>query len=142
MAADEIARAMSSLGACGRVVLAVSGGRDSMVLLDYAARWARAAIAAVATFDHATGPAATRAASLVRLRARALGLPVRSARARKAGRSEAALRVARWDFLDHVAAEHGAHVATAHTRDDQLETVVMRILRGTGARGLAGLCAP
>jgi tRNA(Ile)-lysidine synthase len=142
MAADEIERAMSSLDKNGPVVLAVSGGRDSMVLLDAAARWARPAIAAVATFDHATGPAATRAASLVRRRAHALGFPVRSARARKAGRSEAALRVARWDFLHHVAAEYGAHVATAHTRDDQLETVVIRILRRTGARGLAGLCAP
>jgi len=142
MAADEIERATRSLGANGRVVLAVSGGRDSMVLLDAAARLSRAAIAAVATFDHATGPSATRAASLVRGRARALGLPVRSARARTAGRSEAALRAARWDFLDHVAAEFGAHVATAHTRDDQLETVVMRVLRGAGARGLAGLCAP
>ena len=133
---------MSSLDANGRVVLAVSGGRDSMVLLDAAARTSRAAIAAVATFDHATGPAATRAASLVRRRADALGVPVRSARARKAGRSEASLRAARWDFLEHVAAEYGARVATAHTCDDQLETVLMRILRGAGARGLAGLCAP
>ena len=142
MAADEIERAINSLDANGRVVLAVSGGRDSMVLLDAAARSSRAAIAAVATFDHATGPAATRAAALVRRRARALGLPVRSARARTAGRSEAALRAARWDFLRHVGAEYGACVATAHTRDDQMETVVMRILRGAGARGLAGLCAP
>ena len=143
MAADEIERAMSSLRATGRVVLAVSGGRDSMVLLDAAAHSSsRAAIAAVATFDHATGPAATRAAALVRRRARALGLPVRSARARTAGKSEAALRAARWDFLEHVSAEYGARVATAHTRDDQLETVLMRILRGAGARGLAGLCAP
>jgi tRNA(Ile)-lysidine synthase len=142
MAADEIERAINSLDANGRVVLAVSGGRDSMVLLDAAARSSRAAIVAIATFDHATGAAATRAASLVRRRAHALGLPVRSARARMAGRSEAALRAARWDFLRQVGAEYGARVATAHTRDDQLETVVMRILRAAGARGLAGLCAP
>ena len=142
MAADEIERAISSFDANGPVVLAVSGGRDSMVLLDAAARWSRAAIAVVATFDHATGRAATRAAVLVRRRAHALGLHVTSGRARAAGRSEAALRAARWDFLDHVAREYGAQVATAHTRDDQLETVLMRILRGAGARGLAGLCAP
>jgi tRNA(Ile)-lysidine synthase len=142
MTADEIERAIRSLDAHECVVLAVSGGRDSMVLLDAAARSSRAAIAAVATFDHATGPAATRAVALVRRRARALGLPVSSARARTAGRSEAALRAARWDFLRHVGAEYGARVATAHTRDDQLETVLMRVLRGAGARGLAGLCAP
>ena len=142
MADDEIERATASLGANGPIVLAVSGGRDSMVLLDAAARTSRAAIAAIATFDHATGPAATRAVALVRRRAQALGLPVRSARARRAGRSEAALREARWHFLNHVGAEFGARVATAHTRDDQLETVMMRILRGAGARGLAALCAP
>jgi len=142
MADDEIECATRSLGANGRVVLAVSGGRDSMVLLDAAARTSRAAIAVVATFDHATGPAARRAVKLVRRRAQALGLLVTSGRARTAGRSEAALRAARWDFLEHVGAKYVARIATAHTRDDQLETVVMRILRGAGARGLAGLCAP
>ena len=63
-------------------------------------------------------------------------------RARSTGTSEAAWRDARWSFLNRVARAYKARVATAHTRDDQVETVVMRLLRGAGARGLAALAAP
>lgn len=142
MSADDVERAVRSLRDGERVVLAVSGGRDSMVLLDAAARFAPAAIAIVATFDHRTGPASSVASSAVRARARELGVRVTSARARIAGRSEAELRSARWDFLRAMSRRHHARVATAHTRDDQLETVLMRTMRGAGARGLACLCAP
>ena len=130
------------LGTVPRVVLAVSGGCDSMVLLHAAARWAPGRIAAVATFDHGTGAAARRAASLTVRAARALGIPARRGRARGALRGEAAWRDARWAFLRGVATELEAEVATAHTRDDQVETVIMRALRGSGARGLAALYAP
>jgi len=126
----------------GLVVLAVSGGRDSMVLLQAMARWAPGRIAAVATFDHGTGSHATEAASLVAAESRRLGLTVVRERARVPGHSEAAWRRARWDFLERIARAFKAPVATAHTRDDQLETVVMRLLRGAGARGLAALAAP
>lgn len=126
-----------------RVVLAVSGGRDSMVLLDAVARSFGERVAYVATFDHGTGSAASRAAALVERRASELGLPVR--RGQLDGSTtvprEAAWREARWRFLRAVALEAGAAVATAHTRDDQVETVFMRGLRGAGARGLAGLYA-
>jgi tRNA(Ile)-lysidine synthase len=54
---------------------------------------------------------------------------------------EAAWRAERWEFLAGWAAELGARVVTAHTRDDQAETVFMRILRDAGARGLAGMYA-
>jgi tRNA(Ile)-lysidine synthase len=142
MVVTSVDRAVGLLRDVGPIVLAVSGGRDSMVLLELAAREARSAVATVATFDHATGEAAARAVELVRERARELGVPVTTARARTAGRNEAALREARWDFLRSVSVRHGARVATAHTRDDQVETVLMRIMRGAGARGLAGLAAP
>ena len=122
-----------------RVVLAVSGGRDSMSLMHAAASRARDAVTCVATFDHATGVHSARAAALVSRAARELGLEVISGRARNAGRSEAEWRAQRWSFLRHVARERGAHVATAHTRDDQIETVLMRAMRGAGARGLAAL---
>ena len=125
----------------GPLVLAVSGGRDSMALLHAMARWARPRIAAVATYDHATGDYATEAASLVAAQARRLGLTVVRERARVGGRSEEQWRDARWAFLRRVAQGFRARVATAHTRDDQLETVVMRALRGSGARGLAALAA-
>lgn len=124
------------------LVLAVSGGRDSMALLHAMARWAPGRIAAVATFDHGTGSYATEAASLVAAQARRIGLTVVRERARVGGRTEAQWRDARWSFLRRVARGFRARVATAHTRDDQLETIVMRTLRGSGARGLAALAAP
>lgn len=124
------------------LVVAVSGGRDSMVLLEGLARAAPRSVAAVATFDHGTGPAATSAASLVRERARAFGFSVRSAISGNPAHTEAEWRAQRMEFLGDVARELEARVVTAHTVDDHLETVVMRALRGAGARGLAGLLAP
>lgn len=122
-------------------VLAVSGGRDSMALLHAAAHGAPECVAMVATFDHGTGPAATAGAALVGQYAERHRLPCRVGRGSIDGpRTEAAWRAARWDFLRRTAAACGAPViVTAHTRDDQVETVVIRVLRHAGARGLAGL---
>ncbi|HEU4989755.1 MAG TPA: tRNA lysidine(34) synthetase TilS [Gemmatimonadaceae bacterium] len=135
----EARRVLAS--AAGPLVLAVSGGCDSMVLLHAAHRVCPERVVAVATFDHGTGPAARRAAALVRREARRLGFSVAAGRARTAGTSEAEWRRARWAFLRRVAGGHAARVVTAHTRDDHVETVLMRVLRGSGARGLAGLHA-
>ena len=126
----------------GQLVLAVSGGRDSMTLLHAMARWAPQFIAAVATYDHGSGVAATEAAALVAAESRRLGLTVIRERARAIAPTEDAWRTARWSFLKRVARGYKASVATAHTRDDQVETIVLRLLRGTGARGLAALAAP
>ena len=125
----------------GSYLLAVSGGRDSMALLDAFARW-RADACAVATFDHGTGPVATAAAELVEAEATVRGLAVVSGKVEAGTPTEAAWRAARWRFLGGWARELGARVVTAHTRDDQLETVVIRALRGAGARGLAAMYAP
>jgi tRNA(Ile)-lysidine synthase len=122
-----------------RVVLAVSGGRDSMSLLHAAAARARGTIACIASFDHATGTHSARAVALVARVAGELGIDVVTARASTAGHTEAHWRTQRWSFLRRVSREHGAQVATAHTRDDQIETVLMRAMRGAGARGLAAL---
>ncbi|HEU4995563.1 MAG TPA: tRNA lysidine(34) synthetase TilS [Gemmatimonadaceae bacterium] len=124
-----------------RLVLAVSGGRDSMALLHACARATRDSIAVVATFDHGTGEAATAAARLVERDAKQLGLPFRGDRADTPGLNEAEWRESRRRFLRAVAAEVGGAIATAHTRDDQLETILIRVLRDSGARGLAGLYA-
>jgi tRNA(Ile)-lysidine synthase len=124
----------------GSVLLAVSGGRDSMTLLDAAVAVARDRLAGVATFDHGTGEAARRAVHLVRRAAAAYGLRLFAGRAALPDAGEAAWRAARWRFLRRAARRAGAAVvATAHTADDQVETVVLALLRDAGPRGLAGL---
>lgn len=127
-----------------RVVLAVSGGLDSMCLLSLVADRIppKKCTVSVATFDHGSGAQATLAAAFVGERAAAVGLRVHVGRATGVEPTEAAWREARWQFLRERASTQDAVIVTAHTADDQLETIVMRIMRGTGARGLAGLLSP
>ncbi|HEX8849673.1 MAG TPA: tRNA lysidine(34) synthetase TilS [Gemmatimonadaceae bacterium] len=125
-----------------RLVLAVSGGRDSIALLAAVMRVAPERVAAVATFDHGTGPAARDAVRHVEREGARLGVSVVSGRGEHPDASEAEWRAARWRFLREVARAHDALVATAHTRDDNVETILMRAMRGAGARGLAALYAP
>lgn len=139
--ARRIEPAVRSCAAGAPVVLAVSGGQDSMVLLHAAARALAPASVVVATFDHGTGRAATRAARHVAAEALTLGVPVVTGHATGGERSEAAWRDERWRFLREVAAATGGRVMTAHTRDDQVETILMRVMRGAGARGLAAMHA-
>jgi tRNA(Ile)-lysidine synthase len=131
----------AALTADKRFVLAVSGGRDSMVLLDAAVRVSLTRGLLVATFDHGTGEAAARAVELVASGAAELGLPCVIGHAAAVHSTEAGWREQRLAFLGSVAESERACVATAHTRDDQVETIVIRILRDAGARGLAGLYA-
>src|SRR5436309_3488274 len=140
----EVERAVeSALESCERAVLAVSGGLDSMVLLAVASRLpvrTRRKIM-VATFDHGTGRAAGRAAALVARHSLRCGFLCVSGRASTVGTREEEWRRTRWQFLEQVAAKRGASIVTAHTLDDQIETVFMRILRDAGPRGIAGLYA-
>lgn len=125
-----------------RLLLAVSGGRDSMVLLDTAFRVvADPARLLVATYDHGTGAAAREAAALVARECTDRSLPFVIGRTSRTLTREAEWRDARWSFIRGLAARESARIVTAHTRDDQVETVVIRVLRGAGARGLAGLYA-
>ncbi len=142
---DSILRSVgASLGPHDRVVLAISGGLDSMALLDAAAVACDRTRLLVATYDHGTGRAAEAACALVRRASADRGIECVVGRAVPGSirRSEAAWRDARWRFLRAVARARGARVATAHTADDQIETVLMRELRGAGPRGMAGLLAP
>jgi tRNA(Ile)-lysidine synthase len=124
-----------------RIVLAVSGGVDSMTLLDVASQLVERARLTVATLDHGTGSAATAAADLVEAQVATLGLECVRARAEEPLQTEAALRSLRWGFLRAVACARDAVVCTGHTEDDQIETVLMRLMRDAGPRGLAGLSA-
>jgi tRNA(Ile)-lysidine synthase len=110
-----------------------------MALLHAMARVSPQSVIMVATFDHGTGAAATRAARLVANESAALGFPCVVGAPDHVGSTESEWREQRFAFLDDVARRLRARVATAHTRDDQLETVLMRVMRDSGARGLAGL---
>ncbi len=127
------------------LLLAVSGGLDSMALMTAMCAVARDRIAAVATFDHGTGAVALEAVRHVNAVANAFGLTVVVGRMDATSRApegrEAAWRAARHAFLGEAAARFGGQITTAHTEDDQIETVLLRIVRGSGARGLAGLYA-
>ncbi len=127
----------------GAALLAVSGGVDSMVLLDLMAR-TRAVHRLpliVAHVDHGIHPASAVPAALVAARAHALGLPLVQVRlGLGVGCGETAARRARYAWLRAERARLGARwIVTAHHADDQSETVLMRALRGSGPAGLAGM---
>lgn len=134
--------ARSALAGHERVVLAVSGGLDSMALMDAVAQLigTRSSVL-VATFDHRTGSHASKAARLVESRANALGFRSVVGVAGKVCIKEHEWRQQRWDFLRSTGEQFRAPIFTAHTLDDQIETVFIRILRDSGPRGLAGLYA-
>lgn len=129
------------------VVLAVSGGPDSTALLWLAARW-RAALKSgpkllAVTIDHGLRPQSAAEAKLVGRLARDLGVAHRTlkwiGRKPETGLQEAA-REARYRLLAAAARRGGArHILTAHTLDDQAETILIRLMRGSGVSGLAAM---
>lgn len=132
------------------MVLAVSGGPDSTALLHGAAALAakRGWRLTIAHLDHALRPTSADEAAGVASSAARLGLPaeVRRTDVREVARNEHrsledAGRQARYRFLDEVAARLGpeALIATAHTADDVAETILLRLARGSGLRGLRGI---
>src|SRR5690606_25837479 len=124
------------------VLVAVSGGLGSGVLLELLrfGLGERAPRLAAAHFDHAMRPGSGADAEWVAGLCTAWDLPLQSGRAATPPRSEAEARAARYRFLEEAADRAGAdRIATAHHADDQAETVLFRIIRGTGLRGLAGI---
>jgi tRNA(Ile)-lysidine synthase len=127
------------------VLLACSGGADSTFL---ALTWCETAglppaVAVVVDHGHRAGSAAD--AENARALLKSLGLTVEVARADPPAPAEAnedQLRRVRYEVLLAAAGRHGAaRILTAHTADDLAETVILRIFRGTGLRGLAGIPA-
>ncbi|CAM3121624.1 tRNA lysidine(34) synthetase TilS [Corallococcus sp. ZKHCc1 1396] len=145
--APLLARSYADHGLAARsVLLAVSGGADSTALLVGTAR-IREALGLrveVATFDHGLrGGSAQEAASVARLAAR-LGLPchVRALALSPGAGVEARAREARYATLEALRGERDlAAIATGHTMNDQAETLLMRLARGTALRGARGIHA-
>ena len=124
--------------------VACSGGADSMALADAAIRAAGAAHVVVLVIDHGLVPGAAEAAQAVARWARERGAAavVRAVQVARRGSLEAAARDARYAALDALADELGlACVLVGHTARDQAETVLLRLLRGTGPAGLAAIPA-
>ncbi len=133
-----------------RVLVALSGGPDSVALTHLMAGLASAGelvVAGCAHFNHQLRPGADTDEQFAAGVAASLGLPWIVARedvgerARREGRSiEATAHDARHEFLERARVELDADVvALGHTRDDQAETFLLRLIRGAGARGLAGM---
>lgn len=127
----------------GRALIAVSGGPDSVALLHLLARSPAAAglSLAVVHVDHGISPDSGRVADLVGAHGAALGLPVRVERlALGVSASETRAREARYAaFRRALRSENAAFLFLAHHADDQVETILMRFLRGSGPAGLAGM---
>lgn len=126
----------------GRIGLACSGGADSMALTDAVLAATRDVV--VIHIDHGLSPGSTKVAEEVVAWARAQGASAVVRRVQVDGDAslEAAAREARYDAFETLAAELGlSAIFLAHTARDQAETVLMRILRGTGPAGLAGIAA-
>lgn len=138
--------ALDRLAPDGALGAAVSGGGDSMALLVLAARWAkrRGCRVEAATVDHGLRPESATEAAAVAARCARLDVPhetlrVEDLRARS-GNLSAAARETRMAHLGDWARRRGlAAVALGHTLDDQAETVLMRLARGSGAEGLSGM---
>lgn len=136
-----------------KIILAVSGGVDSMLLLaqvaERAAREGWLDEVVVAQFDHGTRESARADQELVARKARELGVRCEMGRigeglgdgvSSEGGGflSEAAARAARYEFLEAVGRKYApAEIWTAQHLDDLVETVAINLLRGTGWRGLA-----
>ncbi|MFC7550298.1 tRNA lysidine(34) synthetase TilS [Plantactinospora sp. GCM10030261] len=138
--------ALSRLPGGGPVLVACSGGADSLALAAttafVAARAGRRA--GLVTVDHGLqAGSAERAEALVRWAVSAGLEPVEAIPVRVAGRPggpEAAAREARYQALTAAARRHRAvAVLLGHTRDDQAETVLLALARGAGPRGMAGM---
>ncbi|MBP6962700.1 tRNA lysidine(34) synthetase TilS [Candidatus Saccharibacteria bacterium] len=126
-------------------IIAISGGVDSVVLLDMIARkkpetGVEKPLYIVAHFDHGIRSDSSEDAKFVESLAKNYGMAFVTKRADLGeGASEESARTARYEFLFNEMKKHNAEsVITAHHQDDVIETMIVNILRGTGPRGLIG----
>jgi tRNA(Ile)-lysidine synthase len=148
-AVDRALRASGMPARGSTLVVGLSGGADSVALTDALAalRRRRGFRLVAAHLDHGLRPGSADDAESCAELCRRLDVPfrrgeadVRARAARERGGLEQAARRERYAFLRDVRErEQAAAIAVAHTRDDQAETLLLRLTRGTGLRGLAGM---
>ena len=143
---EQFRRHLATLGLTpGRALVAVSGGPDSVALLDllHATREFHQLELVVAHFDHGIHPESAAVADRVRELAAFYDLACESGRAELgAFASETVARAARYAWLEATRRRLGAAIAlTGHHADDQAETILMRVLRGSGPAGLAAMAS-
>jgi tRNA(Ile)-lysidine synthase len=143
---DEADALFAGLEPASGIVVAVSGGPDSTCLMHLIAAWRARGTrprVTVATVDHGLREDAAREARAVGKWAKAAGLPHRIltwAGEKPKSRVQEVAREMRYRLLGELAHKLGAsHVVTGHTLDDQAETVLMRLMHGTGIGGLGGM---
>ncbi|MBI4207956.1 MAG: tRNA lysidine(34) synthetase TilS [Betaproteobacteria bacterium] len=144
MTSDLVSRVAETLGnfvsAGDRLVVGLSGGVDSVVLLDVLARLARRGRFELSAIhvNHQLSPNAPRWAAFCRKLCRTRGISLRVAKVTVArGDSvEAAARAARYEAFRKLRADY---IALAHNQDDQAETLLLQLLRGAGVKGLAAM---
>jgi tRNA(Ile)-lysidine synthetase-like protein len=123
----------------GRIFIAVSGGVDSMLLLEALIRYAKNQPLHIVHINHGLrGKESAADADLVRNVAAKLSSPFHFKKL-SAVKGQLACRKARYEFIQGLADKAEDRIFLAHHLDDQAETVLLRLLRGTGVRGLAGM---
>jgi tRNA(Ile)-lysidine synthase len=147
VSAAEAKPLFADLRSTSAVLLAVSGGPDSTALMVLAARW-RAALSkgprlVAVTVDHGLRAESAREARSAKQLAQRLGIRHHTMRwtgDKPQSALQEAARTARYRLLANAARSVGAnHILTAHTLDDQAETVLLRMARGSGMTGLAAM---
>ncbi|MFH1546279.1 MAG: tRNA lysidine(34) synthetase TilS [Patescibacteria group bacterium] len=134
-----------------KILIAVSGGVDSVVLLDLLAngkleKFTNCKLQTdicqlfIAHFNHAIHSKADAHEKFVKNLARKYSLEFFSGKAKKKLKSEAEAREARYEFLEKIAGKIGAEqIALAHHAEDQVETIFLNLIRGSGLAGLGGM---
>lgn len=135
---------LSDLAAGSRVLVACSGGADSLALAAAAAFEGRKAglLVGAVVVDHGLQATSAQVAAQVAVQLQDIGcepVEVIAVKVHGAGGPEAAAREARYAALNRVAEPHGAVVLLGHTLDDQAETVLLGLARGSGLRSIAGM---
>lgn len=145
--ADEFAALLSGMNSASRVAVAVSGGPDSMALAICLQRWATTHNAEILALivDHGLRPESERESRETKDRLAQLGLPAEILQWKHPPiitRLHATARKARYNLLVEACQRHGMKdLLLAHQREDQAETILMRLAKGSGVDGLAGIKA-